>query len=398
MVVIAEQAPPKLPTFWPTALRPETLAGLDLPTPFLACDLDEIRERYRRFAAELPGVRCCYAVKANASPEVLRTLADAGSGFEIASHGELRLLTDLGVDPSGLLYSNPIKPAAHIAEAFRDGVWRFGFDTEGELHKLARHAPGSSVYLRLAVANAGSTFPLSHKFGVDRYRGRQLLRLAASLGLRPYGVTFHVGSQCGGAGAWRAALTSVGRLLAGLREDGIELAMLDIGGGFPARYAEDDGPSPAEIGQVLFPALDELLPYRPALIAAEPGRFLVAEAGVLVATVLGRAARGSGKEWLHLDVGAYNGLMESLQAQGRWHFPFWTSRADHASVPHVPFTLAGPSCDSCDTMFADVLLPATIDVDDRLYIGTAGAYTLSYASGFNGFLPPEPVYVGGHAH
>lgn len=385
-------ARPALADHWPAALHPDVLAGVDRPTPYLVTDLDTVRDRYARFTEHLPGVRCHYAVKCNSSPEILRALAAAGCGFEVASAGELAMLTAIGVDPADVLYSNPVKPPAHVAEAHRAGVWRFAFDGPGELDKLARHAPGSAVVLRLRVDDAASAFPLSRKFGADAADARALLLRARDLGLRPYGVTFHVGSQCASPGAWRGALAVVGRLLARLRDDGVTLEMLDLGGGFPARYAEPV-PSIGVVAAGVRGALRDALPYVPRVLAAEPGRHLVAESAVMVAGVVGREMRG-GEHWLYLDVGAYHGLMETQQTGGLWRFPLWTSRADHDRVPHLPFTVTGPTCDSSDTMFHGVPLPSTVDVGDRVYIGSAGAYTLSYASAFNGFPPPTAAFVG----
>jgi ornithine decarboxylase len=170
------------------------------------------------------------------------------------------------------------------------------------------------------------------------------------------------------------------------------LDMLDIGGGFPARYG-DRVPTIEQIGKAIVTAMDDHLPYRPTLIAAEPGRHLVAETAVMAATVLGREER-AGEEWLYLDVGAYNGLMETQQAVGQWRFPLWSSRADHGVVPHVPYTITGPTCDSSDTMFYGAALPVTMAEGDRIYVASAGAYTLSYASSFNGFPPPRAIVVG----
>jgi ornithine decarboxylase len=184
----------------------------------------------------------------------------------------------------------------------------------------------------------------------------------------------------------------MGRLMRQLQADGITLEMLDIGGGFPARY-EDPVPSIEQIGSVVNRALDELLPYEPALIVAEPGRHLVAETAVMVSTVLGREAR-AGEEWLYLDVGAYNGLMETQQTVGQWRFPLWSSRPDHGVVPQAPFTVTGPTCDSADTMFYGAPLPMTMAEGDRVFVASAGAYTLSYASSFNGFPPPLTYFVG----
>jgi len=367
------------------------LAGLDLPTPFLVGDLGLIRDRFGTFRDALPGVHPFFAVKCNSTPQVLGAALRTGAGFEVASLGELRVLQEVGVAPRDVLYSNTVKPPAHIAGAAADGLWRFAFDSEGELHKIARHAPGSAVYVRVRVDDSRSVFPLSRKFGAEAHEARALMHRARSLGLRPYGITFHVGSQCTSTTAWVQAIASVGRLMRQLLRDGIQIEMLNIGGGFPARYG-DAVPGIEQIGIVVNRALEELLPYVPALVAAEPGRHMVAETAVMVSTVLGREVR-AGEEWLYLDVGAYNGLMETQQAVGQWRFPLWSSRPDHAVSRQIPFTVTGPTCDSADTMFYGASLPETLGEGDRMYIASAGAYTLSYASSFNGFPPPQPYFL-----
>lgn len=381
----------KLPQSWPSSLSPRVLAGLDFPTPYLVGDLAMLRDRFSSFRAALPGIHPFFAVKSNSTPQVLEAALQAGARFEVASLGELRLLQEIRVDPGDVLYSNTVKPATHIAGAAESGLWRFAFDSEGELLKIARHAPGSAVYVRVRVDDSRSVFPLSRKFGAEAHEARALMHRARSLGLHPYGITFHVGSQCTSTTAWVQAIAAVARLMRQLLSDGIRIEMLDIGGGFPAWYG-DPIPGIEQIGTVVNRALDELLPYVPVLIAAEPGRHLVAETAVLVSTVLGREVR-AGEEWLYLDVGAYHGLMETQQAVGRWRYPLWSSRCDHAVAPQIPFTLTGPTCDSADTMFYGVLLPDTLGEGDRIYVASAGAYTLSYASSFNGFPPPQPYFL-----
>lgn len=382
-----------LPAQWPAALSPDCLAVIDLPTPYLVTDLDTVADRLAGFTAALPGAQPFYAMKCNPAPEILAALRDRGASFEIASLGELRMLERLGVDPAGVLYSNPVKPPAHIAAAHAAGLWRFSFDSPNELRKIAEYAPGSAVFLRLLVDDTESSFPLSRKFGAEPADARDLFGLARRLGLRPYGITFHVGSQCGDAAAWRRALTVTGRIMAELLDDGIRLEMVDLGGGFPSRYA-GDVPSIGEIGAMVLPAVAELLPYRPDLLAAEPGRHLVAEAAVMAVGVIGREVR-AGEHWLFVDVGAYHGMMETIQVPTGWDYPLWSSVPGHGEVPTLPFTVTGPSCDSSDTMFYGAALPAGIDVGDVVYIGATGAYTLSYASSFNGFPPPTPLFVGG---
>jgi ornithine decarboxylase len=380
----------ELPTSWPGSLSPTVLAGLDLPTPFLVGDLAMFRKRIESFREALPGVHPFFAVKCNSSAQVLAAALQSGASFEVASLGELHVLQGVGVDPRDLLYSNTVKPPSHIAAAAASGLSRFAFDSEGELDKIARHAPGSQVYVRVRVDDSRSVFPLSRKFGAEADQARTLLNRARSLGLRPYGITFHVGSQSTSTTAWVAAIALAGRLMRELLDDGITIEMLDIGGGFPAQYG-DAVPDIGEIGAAVTRALGALLPYLPALVAAEPGRHLVAETAVLVSTVLGRETRGS-EEWLYLDVGAFNGLMETKQAV-QWQFPLWSSRADHATSPRIPFTVTGPTCDSDDTMFYDTPLPETLGEGDRIYVASAGAYTLSYASSFNGFPPPQPHFL-----
>ena len=381
----------ELPTHWPASLLPERLAAMDVETPFLACDLGIVLDRLSSLRSALPGVDVHYALKCNPSPEIVAAIASAGAGFEVASLGELQVLLAAGVSGQDVLYSNTIKPARHISEAAAAGVWRFSFDSENELQKIAANAPGSAVYVRLRVDDSTSRFPLGRKFGAEAHTARALMLLARELGLVPYGLTFHVGSQCTTPAAWRSALSSASRLMSRLADDGIRLQMVDLGGGFPARYV-DPVPPIEQYGRVITSAIDDVLPYRPETVVAEPGRYLVAESAVLVSSVLGREER-AGEEWVYLDVGVYNGLMETQQMLNEWEYPLWTSRRAHASEPRLPFTIAGPSCDSADTMFLATPLPASLGVGDQVMIGSAGAYTLSYASNFNGFPPPTPVFL-----
>jgi ornithine decarboxylase len=380
-----------LPVHWPAALAPERLARMPAETPFLACDLGTVADRYNSLLEALPEVEIHYAVKCNPSPEIVTSLLDLGAGFEVASLGELQVLLACGVRGEDVLFSNTIKPGRHIIEAVKAGVWRFAFDSENELHKIATHAPGASVYVRLRVDDSTARFPLSRKFGAEAHTARALMLLARALGLVPYGLTFHVGSQCVTPGAWRSAMAGASRLMRRLAADGITLPMIDLGGGLPARYV-DQLPTIEQFGRTIMAALDEVLPYRPETIIAEPGRYLVAESAVMVSTVLGREER-AGEEWLYLDVGVYNGLMETQQTLNEWEYPLWTSRSDHTTAQRIPFTVAGPSCDSADTMFLATPLPSSLGVGDLVMIGSAGAYTLSYASNVNGFPPPTPIFL-----
>jgi len=378
-----------LPPGWPALFGPLELALIDAPTPFLAIDLRGIELAYARLTTAFNDeIEVCYAVKCNPDPVVLDTLASSGANFEIASAAELYPVVAAGGDPRQVLYSNTVKPASHIASTYAAGVRLFAADSATEITKISANAPGAGVVVRVSVDDTHSRFPLSSKFGAPLEDAVPLLLLARDKGLTPSGLTFHVGSQCTDTTAWAKAVQALWPVMAELRTRGIELELLDIGGGFPARY---DRPVPPveDIARHTLAAIDRL-PYRPRRIVCEPGRALVAESGVIAATVIGREQR-FGSEWVYLDVGAYNGLMEAAQTKGTWAFPLLTSRLG-TSAGDMRCTVTGPTCDASDTIFFDATLPFDVGEGDRVYIGAAGAYTLCYASSFNGFPPPKPVY------
>jgi ornithine decarboxylase len=363
-------------------LSPAELGRLDHPTPYLLMDLDAVEGAYHAITSALPEVAIHYATKCNPDPRILARLHTAGSGFEIASYSELQTLTSLGVRAADVIFSSPVKPWTHIREAARAGVWRFAFDSATELDKLATHAPGAAVYVRLATGSPGSKVPSEGKFGVAGGQAVDLMRSARSRGLEPYGIAYHVGSQMTDPRAWEDATCRSAAVLRELQAQDITLRMLNFGGGFPARYA-DPVPDLSDYGACIRRAVDRHLPY-PIQFCAEPGRGLVAEAGVLVATVIGTAER-AGKFWLHLDVGAFNGMMETLLTQNRLVYPLADSRA---AAERCCYHITGPTCDSQDTMFFGVSLSRDLVPGDQVYIYTAGAYTTCYASAFNGFSAP----------
>jgi len=351
-------------------------------TPYLRMDLGAVAAAYRRMAAALPGVAIHYAMKCNPDPAVLAALHGLGCRFEIASAPELDVLLGLGVDAREVLYSNPVKPAAHVQRASEAGARRYAVDSVAELVKIAAVAPGSAVYARLAVADGTSDVPSEGKFGVDGEAAAALLLAARAFGLEPYGLAFHVGSQMLDPAPWERAIRASAEVMRALASRGVRLRMLDLGGGFPAAYDAPVRPI-EDFGRVIRGALGAHLPY-PVEVVVEPGRALVAEAGTMVASVIGVAER-AGRRWVHLDVGAFNGMMESLETGNRLRYPVTDSRGERE---RVPVHLTGPSCDSQDTLLYDVPLSAGIAAGDTVRIGTAGAYTTSYASTFNGFDIP----------
>ena len=352
----------------------------DVETPYLLLDLERVLANLARLRRAFAGLqpRVCYAVKANGDPRLLAALHAAGCGFDVASLAEIRQLQALGVPTADLLFSSTVKLPGHIREAHARGVDCFAFDSQTEVAKLAQLAPGARVLVRLDVPHQGSRWPLGGKFGVPSGEALDLLRLAAASGLRPCGVTFHVGSQCLRPETWHDAIRVAGQVWHAARRAGLALQLVNLGGGLPARYTEPV-PGVAEIGaRIRSWATATFGPD--AAYALEPGRCLVADAGTLVTTVIGKAQR-QGKPWLFVDQSIYAGLLEVI---GGWTYPMATAK-DH--LPKRRVTLAGPSCDSTDILAADAELP-DLDVGDRIWLQAAGAYTTSYRE-YNGLSFPS---------
>ncbi len=346
--------------------------------PFLILDTAIVRGKARRLRAAMPRVRPHYAVKANPDRRVVKVLMEEGCGFEIASIAELDLLLGLGVPAAEVFYSNPVKARESIAYAAARGVEWFVVDSVDELRRVHEIAPQAKLYLRIATPNIGSDWPLSGKFGAGAADAREIVATAAKLGADLAGVTFHVGSQCRNPENWRVALEKARNLFEIMTKAGLRPRLLNIGGGFPVRHVKPI-PSIETIGAVVNEGLKAF--PEDVQVIAEPGRYLVSDAGYFVCRVLGTASRG-GKRWMHWDAGLFGGVIESSEGLK------YRIRTDR-SGPDIPWTVGGPTCDSVDIVMRDEPLPSDLQEGDFIYIRNAGAYTTAYASQFNGFPLPE---------
>lgn len=355
-------------------------------TPYLILDGQLLRENARRFRDAFPNGQVCFAVKANNDPLVLKIFYEEGIHFDVASWGEIQILSDIGVPAGSMVFSAPTKLPRDIARAFEFGIRRFAFDTRVELEKLAKLAPGSNVIGRITVDNTGSHWPLERKFGIEPGREVDLFLYARQLGLNPYGLTFHVGSQNKDPQAWVRALERLHPIWLALEEHGVHLSVINTGGGFPAHFNEPV-PEVEEIAAAILPALEQLFSQKARLIV-EPGRGLVGDAGIMAATVINRARRGD-SDWLYLDVGVFHGLIEGMDFFG-FQYPVISERQGEALVP---FVLSGPTCDSADVIHPQAMLPAGISLGDRVYVLTAGAYSNSLEK-YNGIEFPETIVTG----
>ena len=346
--------------------------------PFLILDTAIVREKARRFRAAMPRVRPHYAVKANPDRRVVKALMQEGCRFEIASTPELDLLMSLGVNAAEVFYSNPVRSRQAIAYAASKGVEWFVVDSTDELRKIHEVKPDAKQYLRIAAPNIGSDWPLSGKFGCSVGDSREIVALAAKLGADLAGVTFHVGSQCRNPENWRVGIEKARTLFDSMARAGLKPRMLDIGGGFPVRHVKPI-PSIEVIGEVVNEALKAF--PEDVQVIAEPGRYLVSDAGYFVCRVLGTATRG-GKRWMHWDAGLFGGVIETTEGLK------YKIRCNR-SGPDIAWNIAGPTCDSVDVVMREEPLPSDLQEGDFIYLRNAGAYTTAYASEFNGFPLPE---------
>jgi ornithine decarboxylase len=362
------------------------LAERQPETPCLVVDLDVVSEAYQVLRTYMPIAKVFYAVKANPALEIVALLQGLGSSFDVASRGEVDLCLGQGVTADRMSFGNTIKKERDIAYAFEKGVRLFAFDSEAELEKLARSAPGARVFCRILVDSEGAEWPLSRKFGCAPEMAVELLKRAKAQGLDPYGVSFHVGSQQTNLDQWDSAVGRAASMFSLLAQTDINLRMVNIGGGFPAHY-RGDVPGVERYAQAVMAAITRHFGNDLPEIVVEPGRSIVGDAGVIQSEVvlISQKALGDTKRWVYLDVGKFNGLAETMDESIKYRI-----RTPTESGPSGAVVLAGPTCDSADILYekTEYRLPMALKVGDKLQILSTGAYTSSYASvGFNGFSP-----------
>ena len=362
-------------------------------TPFVVIDKQTIADSYDQLVSCFPFAKIYYAVKANPATEITELLRDKGSNFDIASIYELDKVMKAGVAAERISYGNTIKKARDIRYFYEKGVRLFATDSEADLRNIAKAAPGAKVYVRILTEGSTSAdWPLSRKFGCNPDMALDLLILAKQLGLVPYGVSFHVGSQQRDIDVWDAAIAKVKVIFERLKEeDGITLQMINMGGGFPANYIQrtnDLETYAEEITRFLKEDFGDELPE----IILEPGRSLIANAGILVSEVVlvARKSRTAVERWVYTDVGKFSGLIETMDESIK--FPIWTEKKGEMEE----VVIAGPTCDSADIMYENYKygLPLNLAAEDRLYWLSTGAYTTSYSAvEFNGFPPLKAFYI-----
>jgi ornithine decarboxylase len=363
-------------------------------TPLFVVDHRVLRKNYREFRKHLPRVQAYYAVKANPDPLIVETLYDIGASFDVASMPEFlivhKFIEGLTAEKrqhfiwDKIIYSHPVKDIDTLRQLdqYKPLVV---YDNPDEVKKIKKYAPQAGLVLRLKVPNTGSLVELSSKFGCAPADAVDLIAAGFDAGLVVEGVSFHVGSQCTNFENYMQSLEISAAVFDECWTRGYEkVRILDIGGGFPAPYDENVGPF-AELAEKLNAEFDRLFP-KDMEILAEPGRYMVATAATLVASIIGKAVR-DGKMCYYLDDGIYHTYSGILF--DHYQYPIKSFRKGPTDICAV----FGPTCDALDTLSLAENLPPDLEIGECLYSENIGAYSICSATNFNGFPPPKVVHV-----
>jgi len=332
----------------------------------------------RFFSQKFPG-RSLYAVKANPSPELLKTLWAAGiTHFDVASIAEVRLVAR-ALPQAKLCFMHPVKAEEAIREAyFQHGVRTFSLDSLEELEKIVRVTRGASdleLCVRLRVSSEHSKLSLAAKFGCELADARELLQ-AARQAADALGICFHVGSQ---AMTPHAYVQAIERVRAAIVDASVTVDIVDVGGGFPSSYPGMEPPPLEDYFRAIHRAFESLPISYSAELWCEPGRALCAEYSSLIV----RVERRRGNE-LYINDGAYGALFDA--AHLGWRFPVRLLRPEANDEQDMEaFSFYGPTCDDMDHMAGPFHLPADIKAGDYIEIGMLGAYGSAMRTDFNGF-------------
>jgi diaminopimelate decarboxylase len=373
----------------------------EVGTPAYVYSTATLLRHARVFRSALRGLDAlaCFAVKSAPNLAILSLFAREGFGFDIVSGGELFRALQAGGDARRIVFSGVGKRQEEMAAALDAGILMFNCESEEELQQLSRVAARkkavASVALRVNPAVDARTHPYiatalsTSKFGVPAARVRKAYRLAASLpNLRVTGVACHIGSQIRSVKPFVAAAAKMRALLVQLREDGHDIQRLDMGGGLGVPYGAGPEPaSPQQYGEALVRALRWLS----VQVLVEPGRLLVANAGVLLSRVLLRKQGHGARRFVVIDAGMNDLMRPALYGAHHDVEPVGKPRRGTEVVDVV-----GPVCESADVMARRRRLPR-LEAGELLVLRTAGAYGMSMASQYNARPRPAEVLVSGRS-
>jgi ornithine decarboxylase len=362
-------------------------------SPLFIVDHDVIRQNYRRFQKALPRVQAYYAVKANSDPAIIKTLFNEGSSFDVASYNEFMDVNNL-IDKwrekkkeffiwDKIIFSNTIKDRDTLRKINKYGPL-VTFDNPHELRKIKENCKNAGLILRLKVPDTGSQVEMASKFGAEPGDAAALIQETFDLGLKVEGLSFHVGSQCTNFENYVSALSITSSILNEARNNGYNLDIIDIGGGFPAFY-DSNVPRFEKLASVLNKEFDRLFPEDVEIIA-EPGRFMVATSSILISEIIGKAKRDN-KIFYHINDGVYHTF--SGVVYDHWIPNFHSFKRGKKEICAV----VGQTCDSFDKISLAENLPANLEIGDYFYTENIGAYSTASSTKFNGFEGAKILHI-----
>lgn len=380
-------------------LKINSVGREDKDDAFFLGDIGDIIEKYKRFQQCLPNVEPHYAVKCNNEPAVLEILSNLGLGFDCASKHEVQTILNMGVSPDRIIFANPCKQASHIRYAAANDVALMTFDNEAELHKTKDLYPNAKLVIRIRVDDSKSLCQLGVKYGVPQGKTKGLLECAKRLGLNVVGVSFHVGSGCFDAAAFYYAVKAAKQVFNEAESLGLHFTLLDIGGGFPGDDKAEI--SFEETAVQLNRAFAKYFPVGCGVkIIAEPGRYFVSSAFTVACNITAvrsvSAVDSSEKKNSNRNEGFMYYINDGVYGS------FNCILFDHNHPEPIPLdpsggnklypsSVWGPTCDSMDCISKKTMLPE-MEIGDWIYFENMGAYTMSAASTFNGFMKPRVHY------
>lgn len=380
-------------------------------TPLLIIDHERIRKNYKEFRKHLPRVQIYYAIKANSDPEIIKTLLNLGSSFDVASLNEFNLIFEQvkHLEPvalqnfiwNNIIYANPVKKpdSLHVLNLYKPLLT---YDSIEEMKKIKVHSPDAGLLLRIKISDQGSVVRFSNKFGIEPDQALNLIKETKEHKMTIEGISFHVGSQCNQPANFVKALRTVAHIFRQAAIKGYEIGetvtkgfpikIVDIGGGFPVKYKGNEQ-SFEELASIINREIDRLFPKDDVLLLAEPGRFLVANAGTAVSSVV-LAKHSQNPPSYHIDDGIY----QTFSAMIYDHVPINVHAIKKGPLKEC--RLFGPTCDGLDTLSENeyikntgkIFLPDLYE-GDLVYTENMGAYTTASSTHFNGMPPAKVVHI-----
>lgn len=359
----------------------------EVGTPFYLYSEQKLRDNFKSFADAVKPLKkatVCFAVKSNFNPTILKILAGMGAGADIVSGGELELALQAGVPADKIVFSGVGKTRAELTAAITAGIKQINAESESEIRLINEIAIGlnktASVGIRVnpdvdaRTHEKITTGKKENKFGIDWNDARRLFLSAEQFkGISLHGIEVHVGSQILELSPFREAFVKTKKMLNDLKEHGVSIQTVDVGGGLGVAYKTDESaPSPADYIAVLQDVLSDF----DGEFVFEPGRCISGDAGVLVASVV-RVKQTGDKRFAVLDAGMSDLVRPAM------YDAYHNIEAVKGGEAFERYDVVGPICESADIFGKDRMLPE-LNEGDLIAIETAGAYGAAMASNYNG--------------